>query len=784
MLASAISLLAISAAHAACPSLPTLRSAKVASSFDARLAQGLFYENRFTDLAQIGASCQHMNKTAQPDHQSIAETYTVNYGPLPFPLPLMYNATPGQRGVSSRYMALFPEVQFPSVVMDYDMDNATGMYGALLEYLCWPMLGLDYVELRISTRDPAPPGAYLDELEARARALGAVWDGSLTQVNFSGCPAPAPAPAPPRSPTRLAPWAKARARLAAGASPLRDPADDLVLPGLNPGKPQIALVFIQGAECAPSGYAPLLRALQAALPGYNLIAGAPDAPLIHTPDPVSLGLDVARILDKMEASAGLVLKDAKVVFAAHSLGGLMMQDWLAVADFVSYEPAAVLLLGSYVTRSNRPGINASAATPTFRFPTASLVGELDGLARVSRFAEAFWWQQAGKEPAPPPALRALFPVLHVAGMNHGQWAHFEGPPPSEVATYDLAPEVGEGEAQAAGAALMAAFIDAVVGGSSVGAAAIAAAQAASAAFFAPLLAALVYESSYNLLPPCYDAPPSPSCRVGSDFSQRAQLAISNAAGGGGAAPFAFGMRVVDAMHPVADITPIHLSNITSRCAAPTAACTLAASTVTENSYDPLYAPLDVALYPVSAHEVKVKMTSRQNGLLHAGVPPAQAPFNVTDADPLCAVANAQTLAWAVAHAAPAAAARYAARGLPLRFGPDNIGFAGPQFTDGTLAVSLVTQPAPGGAGNVSFVWVNSTSLPTPIPYFVKLAEGFRACPFSRSPPPPRLAPLPSTSLTSLPPPPDTPTQDYCLLLSPARAMEFIYVDGLRNILVQ
>jgi hypothetical protein len=59
-----------------------------AADFQARLAQGLFYENRFTDLAQIGASCQHMNKTAQPDHQSIAETYTVNYGPLPFPLPL------------------------------------------------------------------------------------------------------------------------------------------------------------------------------------------------------------------------------------------------------------------------------------------------------------------------------------------------------------------------------------------------------------------------------------------------------------------------------------------------------------------------------------------------------------------------------------------------------------------------------------------------------------------------------------------------------------------------
>jgi len=49
-----------------------------------------------------------------------------------------------------------------------------------------------------------------------------------------------------------------------------------------------------------------------------------------------------------------------------------------------------------------------------------------------------------------------------------------------------------------------------------------------------------------------------------------------------------------------------------------------------------------------------------------------------------------------------------------------------------------------------FVWVNSTSLPTPIPYFVPLAEGFH----------------------------------YCLLLSPSRALEWIYVDGLRPLLVQ
>ena len=754
-------------AQGACPNLASLRSPAVSASFTAARAQGLWYENRYTDLAQLGARCQIMNKTAQPDG-SIAEDYKVYYGSLPFPLPLFYNATPGERGVSSRYMTLFPFLQFPSVVVDFDAAQGNGTYTALIEYLCWDVLGLDYVEVRISTREPSPPPPYLDALEARARALGVSWSGALTSVNFTGCPAfgahgaalaAAAAPTPAR-PLRLPKWAKVRAALAgasldapaaaAGAAlqPIRDPADDVVLKGTRPGLPQLALVFIQGAECAPSAYTPLLQALQGAVTDYDVIVGAPDAPLIHTPDPISIGLDVARILNAMEAQAGLALSNSstRVVFAAHSLGGLMLLDWLAIADFVTYQPSAVLLLGSYITRSLRPGINASLSTPSFRFPTLSIVGELDGLARVNRFAEAAWWQVARQ---PSPDLQARFPVLYVPGMNHGQWAHFDGPPPAEVANYDLPAEVPEGAARAAGAALLATYLSATLTRSAPAGAALAAAQASASAFFEPLQAASLRESSYTYLPPCYDAPPSPSCRSASAFSQEAQQLLSNVAGhclNASAGAYAFHANVVDAMHPVADITPIHLPNISNQCAAPTDACTLQASTVTENVYDALYSELDVALYPSSPHEVKVKLFSRQRTLLHAGVPPAQAPFNVTDAPSFCAEINAFTFAAALAAAAPATAARFASRGTPLRFGPDTIGFAGPQFTDGSLAFAWVNS----SAGAASFVWVNSTSLPTPFPYFVPLAEGMH----------------------------------YCLLLSPSRALEWIYTDSLRSSLME
>ena len=166
------------------------------------------------------------------------------------------------------------------------------------------------------------------------------------------------------------------------------------------------------------------------------------------------------------------------------------------------------------------------------------------------------------------------------------------------------------------------------------------------------------------------------------------------------------------------------------------------STVTENAYDAIFDALDVALYPVTAHELKVKLTSRQNGLVHAGVPNAD--FNASDKIPnSCADINAATFAWALATAAPATAARYRRQGLPLRFGADADATVGPQFTYGSLSYTLAN--ATDGS---AFVWVNSTTLRTPTDDV--LAPGFH----------------------------------YCLLLSPARAIEFIYVDSNRKFVLE
>ena len=162
-------------ARAACPPLASLRSPAVSSNFSAALLSGpLWFENRFSDLAQLGARCQRMNKSALADGaNSFAEVYEVFYGDLAFPLPLLYNGSGQPLGVSSRSLAALPEVSFPSVVMDVTAGGADGAYDTLIEYLCWeiPLLNLDYVEVRLSTRQAAPPDALLDAMEARMEVL-------------------------------------------------------------------------------------------------------------------------------------------------------------------------------------------------------------------------------------------------------------------------------------------------------------------------------------------------------------------------------------------------------------------------------------------------------------------------------------------------------------------------------------------------------------------------------------------------------------------------------------
>ena len=105
----------------------------------------------------------------------------------------------------------------------------------------------------------------------------------------------------------------------------------------------------------------------------------------------------------------------------------------------------------------------------------------------------------------------------------------------------------------------------------------------------------------------------------------------------------------------------------------------------------------------------------------------------------CAVINNASYQWALKHASPTAAARFTKIGQPLVMGQDIfLSNAGPAWIWNPMEYKE--------SSDKSTVNVYAPSSHTPVDYGLKAAAGFH----------------------------------YCKVLSPARAMEWIYIDGLRS----
>ena len=142
-------------------------------------------------------------------------------------------------------------------------------------------------------------------------------------------------------------------------------------------------------------------------------------------------------------------------------------------------------------------------------------------------------------------------------------------------------------------------------------------------------------------------------------------------------------HVIDAIHSVSDINPVHLPFIWSHCATPPGngsrpACLINATTVTQ----PMRAvldPFDTGFSLTAATELRIKLSSRQALQLAAGMVPSRVNFTKTDVLPsLCGAINKKAYEWALSNAGAVARRRFEARGTPLVMAKDTfLGNAGP-----------------------------------------------------------------------------------------------------------
>lgn len=503
-----------------------------------------------------------------------------------------------------------------------------------------------------------------------------------------------------------------------------------VMKPVKEGK-SVALVILQGASIPEDAYMPLAKELQAAT-DLALWVGLPHCGL-NACEPLVVGGAIEGALKNLSA-AGMP-EGTPVVLAGHSLGGAFVQDWVASN---ANQVAAQILMGAFLKRQYR-----SAPYPV---PTLTVGGDLDGLCRVTRLAEAYYHQIAHPSTSAAEAAKN-FPVVVIPGMSHFQFA--SGDVPFLVREKDLEPELADEEAFKQISSTVAGFLAGQFGDADAGAAVLSAKLAATAPLLEPLIEALEQEAFPHFKPACNSDYPMPACPAyprypskqqgdapqtgctcGTPWSVTAQRLMAGL-------PDYVTVASVDAVHSVSDVTPVHLPHIWSEpCADEKSGCVINVTTVTQPIYSSLD-KLDTGFPYISASELRVKLKSRETMYMAAGR--TDVDFHETDeAHSNCKPINEAAWAWALSKASPDALRRFKAIGEPYLFGEDTGPYnVGPLWIWNPLSYKEAS-------GNSS-VTISSPMQHTKHDYPIKQAAGYH----------------------------------YCKLLSPARALEWITVDSLR-----
>lgn len=513
-----------------------------------------------------------------------------------------------------------------------------------------------------------------------------------------------------------------------------------------PGKtgPEAVLIFIQGAQVPGLQYTDLLARIQNTS-SLKLWASSSDF-VGDLPNPLGIAYEVSKSLSDLAALN--MPANLPVVVAGHSLGGIVIQDWVAANNGnIDGQPRvkATLLLGSFLQRK----YNATL----FPTPVLQLAGTLDGLTRVTRLMESFYHANMNVTDA----QAAMNPVVALSGVSHAQY--FDGDVPHLVKERDLKPEASVDEARKS--VRLTFFLDCNVFGVILNKLFAVLSQIAivtsnfmqqiltpapgnaafvkitldlvkkSGEFFAPLLNAFYQEGYAFFRMPCNLVNNTPGCMPGCPWTEYAQALMAGEVGTG------FELLDHDDFHRVYHLPDVKLPQIDNNCTAP-ANCKLLTKTVTQGVYSVPTWETDTAFFPQSADELRAKMSSRQRVYIAAGV--ANANFDALDGGDWCKFLNQIAYDWARNHSDALTLKRFDAVGEPLVMGADKVEssggpswiWSGLEFHDTVVNGTLV---------NI----VRSPMMKTSMDYWIKFSRGFH----------------------------------YCKLLSPARAMEWIYVDGLR-----
>ena len=429
-----------------------------------------------------------------------------------------------------------------------------------------------------------------------------------------------------------------------------------------------------------------------------------------------IGAGISRVLLGLQAEG--MAPGTSLFLAAHSpLSAIPLQTYLLKNSTLAHSTNGQILLGSFLQRTFR-------GTP-YAVKTLTIGGEVDGVCRVTRIMEEYYHRV---QTASDNKAVSSFPVVVVRGMSHFQFA--SGDMPGAMKEKDFRPEISYDTAHSTVAAVVSSFMSVAMGNSSE-LATLTKVVMETGAFLKPLIEAYQLEGSYKLKPPCFENPPSPACQVGCPWTQGAMAMMAELTVGH--------VNDSDQIHPASEIFPkIHHPAISSNCSSPTPSCIVQVSSVSECVYHKDEA--DDGGVATSANEIRAKLKSRQSVMIAAGY--GNVDFNKSDAGSRCKTINQQTYEWALNNSDPHTLSRFKEYGVAMVMGEDK-----GCLENGGLWIYLpmdYTTSTNSTGGEI--LVLQSIQLKTPVTYSIKLFAGMH----------------------------------YCKLLSPARAMEWVYVDGLRR----
>jgi len=445
------------------------------------------------------------------------------------------------------------------------------------------------------------------------------------------------------------------------------------------------------------------------------------------------------------------------LLAAHSLGGVMSQIYVSSNP---HKAEALILMGATLLRKYR--------NPSWPVPTLTIDGELDGQLHITRQAEAYYHQVEHAANATAAAMGN--PVVILEGLSH--WSFGSGPASSTILKNDLKPEVSEADGHRAIAEVVNNFVSMRLGSTPTtrtdALAAMKVSLAHTGTLLAPLIEAMVLEGYHHFQVPCdSDYPTNPTCQypkypdhslgiehgapsppLPSDCTCGSEWVMTRAQPMMASLPANVTLTAKDAFHDVSQTTPFHLPHIFEPkpgTACPSLEeCHIESTTVTMPIYD-FRDELDTGLWPVTATEFRTKLKSREAYQQSAGL--QNVDFDATDKNNVktCRDINQAAYDWALSKAGRRTVERFERVGQQLEFGDDiwsGIGLTGPTWIKNALKFKASD---------------DKKTVTVTAPYFATGNSDLGDRIFL-----------------------DTVGYHYCKLLSPARAMEWLYVDGLRQ----